>query len=74
VMLERVLGHRYRLIERIGNGGMAEVYRAEDTLLDRIVAVKILHSHFTGDSEFVHRFRREARAAARLSHPHVVNV
>lgn len=69
-----LLDDRYRLLERIGGGGMAEVYLAEDILLTRQVAVKILRSQFTGDEEFVTRFRQEARAAARLSHPNIVSI
>jgi serine/threonine-protein kinase len=69
-----LLDDRYRLLERIGGGGMAEVYLAEDVLLTRQVAVKILRSQFTGDEEFVTRFRQEARAAARLSHPNIVSI
>lgn len=69
-----LLDDRYRLLERIGGGGMAEVFLAEDVLLTRQVAVKILRSQFTGDEEFVTRFRQEARAAARLSHPNIVNI
>ena len=71
---ERVLGGRYRLISEIARGGMAVVWRAEDTLLDRQVAVKVLHPQFAGDPEFLERFRREARAAARLSHPNIVPI
>src|SRR5690606_35354929 len=59
---------------KLGEGGMAEVYLATDLLLNRAVAVKILHARFAGDREFVERFRREARAAASLSHPNVVNI
>jgi serine/threonine-protein kinase len=70
----RVLGGRYRLIAEIARGGMAAVFRAEDTLLDRLVAVKLLHPQFVGDPEFLERFRREARAAARLSHPNIVSI
>ena len=73
-MAERVLGARYELLELIGNGGMADVYRAHDQLLDRIVAVKILHPQFRNDAEFIEKFHREAQAAARLSHPDIVNV
>ena len=73
-MLERVLGERYELEEKIGSGGMAEVYRAHDKLLDRPVAVKILHEAYRSDAEFVEKFQREAKAAARLSHPNIVNI
>jgi beta-lactam-binding protein with PASTA domain/tRNA A-37 threonylcarbamoyl transferase component Bud32 len=65
---------RYRIVERIGSGGMADVYRAEDTHLGREVALKILHRRFAQDSEFVERFRREASSAAGLQHPNVVGV
>ncbi len=73
-MIGRLLGNRYRLLERIGDGGMAAVYRAEDTLLERKVAVKILKAQLVADEEFLRCFRREARAAASLSHPNIVNV
>ncbi|WP_367305586.1 Stk1 family PASTA domain-containing Ser/Thr kinase [Alicyclobacillus acidocaldarius] len=73
-MTARALGGRYRLEQKIGEGGMAEVYRAIDTLLDRTVAVKMLRSQYAEDEEFVRRFRQEAQAAARLSHPNIVNV
>jgi serine/threonine-protein kinase len=65
---------RYQLIELLGRGGMGEVWRAHDTELDRVVALKMLLPHFTQDPEFVTRFRREARAAARLDDPHVVPI
>jgi eukaryotic-like serine/threonine-protein kinase len=65
---------RYRIVERIGSGGMADVYKAEDTHLGREVALKVLHRRFAQDQEFVERFRREARSAAGLQHPHVVGV
>ena len=71
---EGVLDGRYRLLERIGGGGMAEVYLAEDELLTRRVAVKILQAQFTSDADFIARFRQEARAAARLSHPNIVSI
>jgi eukaryotic-like serine/threonine-protein kinase len=74
MLVGRILDDRYKIVEHIGGGGMADVYRAHDTLLDRPVAVKILRSQFTGDEEFVRRFRNEAQAAARLSHSHIVNV
>jgi beta-lactam-binding protein with PASTA domain/tRNA A-37 threonylcarbamoyl transferase component Bud32 len=65
---------RYKVLGRIGSGGMADVYRAEDTHLGREVALKVLHRRFAQDAEFVERFRREAKAAAGLQHPHVVGV
>ena len=69
-----VLGGRYKIIEKIGEGGMAQVFKAQCTLLDRTVAVKVLRPQYASDEEFVTRFLREAQAAARLSHPNVVNV
>ncbi len=65
---------RYRVLERIGAGGMADVWLAEDTHLQRQVALKILHERFAQDREFVERFRREAEAAAGLQHPNIVAV
>ncbi len=73
-MSESVLGGRYRVEARIGSGGMAEVYRGVDTVLDRTVAIKILLPQFARDSNFVERFRREAQAAARLNHPNIVGI
>lgn len=70
----RILGNRYELIERVGGGGMAIVYKARCRLLNRFVAVKILRSEFTDDEEFVNRFRIEAQAAASLSHPNIVSI
>ena len=69
-----VVDERYRVRDRIGSGGMADVYEAEDTHLGRDVAIKLLHRRFARDEQFVERFRREASAAARLQHPHVVSV
>jgi serine/threonine protein kinase len=69
-----VLDDRYRIVRRIGSGGMADVWLAEDTHLQRQVALKILHFRFAQDKEFVERFRREAEAAAGLQHPNVVGV
>ena len=69
-----MLGGRYRVEARIGSGGMGEVYRGVDTVLDRTVAIKILLSQFARDVSFVDRFRREAQAAARLNHPNIVGI
>lgn len=69
-----LLDNRYRIIDKIGVGGMADVYRGEDTLLGRPVAIKILHHNFTNDDEFVTRFKREAQAAGKLNHPNIVNM
>jgi serine/threonine protein kinase len=69
-----VIGGRYELEELIGTGGMSSVYRARDSLLERHVALKVLHSHYAEDEDFVERFRREARAVAQLSHPNIVTV
>ena len=73
--LPTLLGGRFRLEEQVGIGGMARVYRAFDTLLERPVAIKVLNAEVaTSDVDQLERFRREARAVARLSHPHVVGV
>jgi serine/threonine-protein kinase len=69
-----VVDERYRLDRKIGTGGMADVWLAEDTELDRKVAIKILHDRFAQDKEFVQRFQREAQSAAGLQHPNVVGV
>ena len=69
-----VLGGRYELTARIANGGMASVWRAHDDVLARTVAVKLLHDHLAADEAFRERFRREAIAAAKLTHPHVVSL
>lgn len=69
-----VLNGRYRLIDRIGTGGMSVVYRGQDLSLGRIVAVKVLHESLTDDEGFLRRFQREAHAAANLSHPNIVTV
>jgi len=68
------LDGRYHMVERIAAGGMGEVFRAQDAVLAREVAIKVLHRSLAGDPAFVDRFRREARAAAGLAHPHIVNV
>jgi eukaryotic-like serine/threonine-protein kinase len=71
---ETIIDGRYRVLSRLGSGGMAEVYLAEDRLLGRQLAVKVLHHHFAEDQEFVERFRREASSAAGLSHPNIVAI
>jgi eukaryotic-like serine/threonine-protein kinase len=71
---ETLVAGRYRLLGRLGSGGMADVWCAEDTMLDRRVALKFLHERFAQDEQFVERFRREASAAAGLQHPNVVGV
>lgn len=73
-MTGHTLANRYQILEEVGTGGMAVVYKARDILLDRIVAVKILHAEYGNDHEFVTRFRQEAQAAAKLSHPNIVNI
>jgi hypothetical protein len=70
----RILGNRYELLEKIGGGGMAIVYKAKCNLLNRFVAVKVLRSEFINDEEFVKRFRIEAQSAASLSHPNIVSI
>ena len=73
-MIGTLLNGRYRLDEKIGSGGMSTVYRAFDETLERWVAVKLMHRDLSTDAHQLERFRREARAVARLSHPHVVTV
>ena len=69
-----LLSERYRLDAQIGTGGMSTVYRAFDTTLERVVAVKLMHREIASDSDQLERFRREARAVAQFSHPHIVGV
>jgi serine/threonine-protein kinase len=73
-MLGTALGGRYRLDAQIARGGMSTVYRAFDTVLERPVAIKLMHREIATDSDQLERFRREARAVAQLSHPHIVTV
>lgn len=70
----QILGNRYLLLEKIGGGGMAVVYKAKDTLLNRFVAIKTLRLEFSNDEEFVKRFNIEAQSVASLSHPNVVSI
>src|SRR3954453_12970224 len=74
VTRDTVIDERYRVLHRIGSGGMADVYCAEDLQLGRRVALKLLYRRFAEDEEFVERFRRDASSAARLQHPNVVAV
>ncbi|MFL5955582.1 MAG: protein kinase domain-containing protein [Gaiellaceae bacterium] len=73
-MVGEVLSDRYELEELVGTGGMSSVFRAHDRLLDRKVALKVLHEQYTQDADYVERFRREARSVATLSHPNIVTV
>ena len=73
-MVGEVLADRYELEELVGTGGMSSVFRAHDRLLDRKVALKILHQQYSADDDYVERFRREARSVAALSHPNIVTV
>ena len=70
----RIIGNRYEILEKIGNGGMATVYKAQDTILKRYVAVKVLKEEFTTDEEFIRRFNTEAQSAASLTHPNIVSI
>lgn len=69
-----VLNNRYQLLERLGHGGMSDVFRARDLMLERYVAIKVLSEQYSNDEAFQKRFRQEARAAANLSHPNIVTV
>ncbi len=73
-MIGKILGNRYEILEQIGTGGMAIVYKAKCRLLDRFVAIKILKDEFIDDEEFIRKFKRESQAAASLSHPNIVNI
>ncbi|MCM3759401.1 Stk1 family PASTA domain-containing Ser/Thr kinase [Alkalihalobacillus oceani] len=73
-MIGQRISGRYQILEAIGGGGMANVYKALDVILDRFVAVKVLQPQFSDDEQFIKRFRREAQAATSLAHPNVVNI
>ncbi|MDR3053421.1 MAG: protein kinase, partial [Coriobacteriales bacterium] len=73
-MLNRVFTNRYRLVEKIGIGGMAEVYKAQDEVLGRTVAVKVMLPQYAADPTFAARFKQEAQAAANLQSPYIVNI
>jgi len=68
------IGGRYEIQELLGQGGMSAVYMATDPNLRRVVAVKLIHPHLSGDPEFVRRFEEEAAAVARLRHPNIIQV
>src|SRR4026209_1021023 len=72
--MERILGDRYEVEGPLGTGGMAEVWKGHDRVLNRTVAIQTLLPQFARDASFVDRFRREAQAAARLNHPGIVSV
>lgn len=73
-MIGLLLGNRYEILEQLGGGGMAVVYKGKDTLLDRLVTIKVLRPAYAADEQFLMRFRREAQAVARLSHPNIVSI
>ncbi|MDQ5809944.1 MAG: protein kinase, partial [Actinomycetota bacterium] len=72
--MQQLVDNRYRIVQPLGNGGMAEVYLAHDDILDRDVALKVMSGRYAGDEEFVERFKREAQSAAALSHPNIVSI
>ena len=71
---QTALTDRYQITSHLARGGMADVYEGKDNLLNRRVAIKVLHSQYSADEAFVKRFRREAQAAANLSHPNIVGI
>ena len=73
-LIGKIIGNRYEVLEEVGLGGMATVFKAKDHVLNRLVAVKVLKDEFTTDNEFVKRFNTEAQAAASLSHPNIVSI
>lgn len=74
LVTKEMLNNRYEIIKPIGSGGMAEVYLAKDILLDREVAIKMLRTQFANDKQLLEQFRREAKSAARLIHPYIINI
>ncbi|RAL26709.1 hypothetical protein DL897_01265 [Thermoflavimicrobium daqui] len=71
---EPILGNRYQILEKIGGGGMAKVYRGMDTVLECEVAIKVMNESFCEDEEFIRRFNKEAKETAKINHPHVVQI
>lgn len=74
IKIGMMIGDRYEILEKIGTGGMSDVYKAKDHKLNRFVAVKVLKQEFSENANFVSKFRIEAQAAAGLMHPNIVNV
>lgn len=74
MMIGRVLNDRYEIVQFVGQGGMAKVYLGFDKVLNRDVAIKVLQEEFTDNEQFLNKFKREAQAAGKLSHPHIVNI
>ncbi len=74
MLIGRRINARYKIIEKIGGGGMADVYLARDVILERYVAVKILRLDFSNNEEFIRRFHREAQSATSLVHPNIVSI
>ncbi|MFZ5643300.1 MAG: Stk1 family PASTA domain-containing Ser/Thr kinase [Bacillota bacterium] len=73
-MIGKILGNRYEILEQLGGGGMAIVYKGRDTILNRLVTIKLLRPEYTSDDDFVRRFRREAQSVAILSNPNIVSI
>ena len=73
-LIGKIIGNRYEILEEVGLGGMATVYKAKDHVLNRLVAVKVLKDEFTTDTDFIKRFNTEAQSAASLSHPNIVSI
>src|SRR5918998_3566156 len=72
--MQQLVDNRYRLVRPLGSGGMADVYLAHDSILERDVALKVMSTRYASDDEFVERFKREAQSAAALSHPNIVSI
>lgn len=73
-MIGMLLGNRYEILEQLGGGGMAIVYKGRDTILNRLVTIKLMRPEYTSDEDFVRRFSREAQSVAKLSHPNIVSI
>lgn len=71
-MINKILANRYEILEKIGTGGMGNVFKAHDRKLDRIVAIKVLKLEYNEDNNFIRKFKRESLAAASISHPNIV--